>query len=189
MYELRWLTSAPIEWSIDRMNWKIIPWDEIKASVWGHQVHELDDKWVNSLQILFDEAEYPLHATEHLHEAIRSSVDRFKWIQATIAAELAIKEVLGRLEPKLKLLLFNLPSPPIEKLYRDVLKEIAGEASPFVNKLKKGSEIRNKLIHSPESVKLDGQEVLNYISTVKSAIEHLLGIERNIRQQSQNKDA
>ena len=65
LYELRWLTAEPMKWSIDKINWKVIPWGEIKANIWGHQVHELDDKWSNSLQTLFNEIEYPLFATEH----------------------------------------------------------------------------------------------------------------------------
>jgi len=184
LYELRWLTSEPMEWSTDRIKWKVIPLNEVNASIWGHQVNVRDDKWSNSLQTLFDAMESPLFATEHLHEAVRSRIDRFKWIQATIAAELAIKEVLSRLEPRLKVILFKLPSPPIDKLYRDVLMDIVGVSSPFTNKLKKGAEVRNKLIHSPESVKLNSQDVLNYTTMVKAAIDHLLVIERDLRKNS-----
>ncbi len=95
---------------------------------------------------------------------------RARWIDATIAAELAVKEFLARIEPKLALLLFELPSPPIGKLYGKLLKEYAGEESPLRKVLEAGADRRNKLIHRPGSPDPDETEATLYVQDVQTAI-------------------
>ena len=97
------------------------------------------------------------------------------WIDSTIAAELAIKEFLIRYRPDWKTLLIELPSPPIHKLYGPVLESLAGEKSPVLKELQKGSEIRNRLIHrAGESV--SREEANEYFMNVETAIFHLLAL-------------
>ncbi len=55
--------------------------------------------------------EEPLIAMTHLHRAVNEPLPRHKWIDATIAAELAVKEFLIRKCPELRSLLERLPSP------------------------------------------------------------------------------
>jgi hypothetical protein len=181
LYEHRKLTGSPVEWSEGGIVWNAIRWGEVKAGFWGRPSNNLDAFWHKRLQLLLDAGETPLIGSEHLHEAARSLGNRFKWIQATIAAELAIKEVLCRLEPKLEVLLMNVPSPPIHKLYGEVLESVCGERSPYARQLQKGAEIRNKLVHAPKGIELEQQAVNDYITMVMEALEHLLESERNIR--------
>lgn len=178
LYELRWLTSNPDEWFNNVEEWKIIPWQTASTAWRSHSAHKLNKKWVSHLQLLLDRGEEALLAIDHLHEAERATGPQFQWIEATIAAELAIKEILVRIEPKLEVLLYNLPSPPLDKLYGDVLKSISGESSPFVNVVRDGARIRNYLVHKPKSHIFNYQEVYDYIANIKKAIKYLLDVER-----------
>lgn len=118
----------------------------------------------------------PLTAMRHLHRAIQESVPHYKWIDATIAAELAIKETLSRANPALECLLLELPSPPLSKLYGKVMKEYLGEESPYKKSIIKGAEIRNLLIHRHDGKSIDTQEAINYVKEVERTIFHLLSL-------------
>jgi hypothetical protein len=168
-------------WSVDGENWRQINGLRAHVALSSRVIGELTDRWRVIVQDLLDQGEEPLIALQHLYEAERSSGLRFKWIEATIAAELAIKEILIRIEPKLSVVLVELPSPPIKKLYGEVLESLTGEKSPFRKELHEGSEIRNRLIHRPEAEKLNHQQVINYLDTVAKAIRHLLDLQRRMR--------
>ena len=169
------------QWSPDGLVWHEV-WDfglsmVVEVSVNG----KLDERWQRRVQKLLDEGEEPLLAMEHLYEAYKSDGLRFKWIEATIAAELAIKEMLIRMEPKLETLLIELPSPSIGKLYGKVLESVAGEKSPRRKEMLKGAEKRNRLVHRPEQEILDHRQVVDYLDNVYTAIKHLLELHRRIR--------
>ena len=136
-------------------------------------LHSLDTDWQTHIQLLLNMNERPFLAFEYLHEA-RRSTDRSAWINGTIAAEMAIKEALTRIEPRLASLLFEVPSPPLNKLYGSVLESVAGEKSPYVKLLQKGAEMRNRLVHKPEEIVLDAQKVVNYVNMVEEAVWHLI---------------
>ena len=116
----------------------------------------------------------PLLAMRHLHRAKHESSPHHQWIDATIAAELAIKEVLSRAKPELEMLLLNVPSPPLSKLYGKILEKYLGEQSPHRKAIIKGSEVRNQLIHRHDNPSIDGQLAVNYVKDVEKAIFHLL---------------
>lgn len=104
---------------------------------------------------------------------MQESEPRFRWIDATIALELCIKEALIRRRPDFKTLLMDMPSPPLDKLYGDLMEEVLGEPSPFKKDIKKGTEIRNKLVHRPMDLIVTREEASKYVSTVHKAIHHL----------------
>jgi len=116
----------------------------------------------------------PLLAMRHLHRARHEHSPHHKWIDATIAAELAIKEVLARANPNLESLLLELPSPPLSKLYGKIMEEYLGEQSPYRKSLIKGAEVRNALVHRHDDTTVDGQEAVVYVQEVDRAIFHLL---------------
>lgn len=116
----------------------------------------------------------PLLAMRHLHRARHEHSSHHKWIDATIAAELAIKEVLARANPNLESLLLELPSPPLSKLYGKIMEEYLGEQSPYRKSLIKGAEVRNALVHRHDDTTVDGQEAVAYVQEVDRAIFHLL---------------
>ncbi|MEZ6049962.1 MAG: hypothetical protein R3C02_01015 [Planctomycetaceae bacterium] len=110
----------------------------------------------------------------HLHRAKNEREPSCRWIDATIAAELAIKEFLIAKEPLLETLLLELPSPPLQKLYGQILEKYAGERSPKLNSLREGSEKRNKLIHRPGGEHVNRSEADQYVKNVEIAIYHLM---------------
>lgn len=116
----------------------------------------------------------PLLAMRHLHRARAEQSAHHKWLDATIAAELAIKEALSRANPDIEALLLELPSPPIAKLYGKIMEQYLGEKSPYRKSLIKGAEIRNSLIHRHDDQGLDDQKAVNYVIEVEKAIFHLL---------------
>jgi hypothetical protein len=174
------------EWSLDNKDWRELRGGRGTVTISEHLVGQLDSRWQQRIQRLLDEREEPLVAMHHLLLAQRISGGRFKWIEATIAAELAIKEILVRMEPKLKTLLAEVPSPPLTKLYGEILESVSGERSPFRAELGKRMERRNRLVHRPGSTELNDQEAVNYVSTVDQAIKHLLELHRAMRSHAKN---
>ncbi|OCL26281.1 hypothetical protein U472_09730 [Orenia metallireducens] len=119
----------------------------------------------------------PFIAFNHLHKAKKDTDIRYKWIHATIAAELAIKEFYIQFKPELESLLLEMPSPPLRKLYGKILEEYSGERSPYVSEIHKGVSIRNKLIHRPvEKLNIDKEKVEEYIQIIEKAIFHLISL-------------
>ncbi|PFE65795.1 hypothetical protein CN316_22145 [Bacillus cereus] len=116
----------------------------------------------------------PFIALKHLHRARADSNPRHMWIEATIAAELAIKEFLIRKNRNLEFLLLELPSPSLSLLYGRVLEKYAGEKYPKYNKLGEGAQMRNKLVHRPEEARITYEQAVSYIMLVEDAIYYLL---------------
>ena len=165
-------------WSADGTNWSPTTLGRYSVAISSRPVGQLSQSFSSRIQRLLDAGEEPLLAFDHLAEAQRSNGLRFKWVEATVAAELAIKEVLARIEPKLTTLLLEVPSPPIHKLYGDVLEAAAGTPSPYVHQLKLGAERRNRIIHKIEPIQFGLQETIDYIQIVTEAIDHLLTLSR-----------
>jgi hypothetical protein len=138
----------------------------------------LNDDSCEWLQEYIDSDYQPFLALRHLHRARNDSNPRYMWIEATIAAELAIKEFLIRQRPELETLLLEVPSPPIYKMYGAILEAYGGKPLPkkISNALSDGAMIRNRLLHRPHDERIDHQKALDYVNAVAEAIEHLLGI-------------
>lgn len=171
------MSSKGSFWSKDGADWKRISQKlHVAVSVTGTQV--LNDESCKWLQDYIDSEYEPFIALRHLHRARKETTPRHKWIEATIAAELAIKEFLMRRKPELTTLLLEVPSPPLHKMYGPVLTEYAGKALPkgIVSAMQEGAEIRNRLLHRPEEEDIDDQKALNYVSVVAEAIRQLLTI-------------
>lgn len=153
-------------------------WREIPTTVLvSHECFSnqpLNEKTHDAVQAALTAGALPLIAMRHLHRAKHESQPHHKWIDATIAAELAVKEVLCRAHPAMEFLLIEMPSPPFSKMYGPLLKHYLGEESPFRKKLITGQERRNALVHRPGSVLIDQQEANDYVAIVESAIFHLL---------------
>jgi hypothetical protein len=108
------------------------------------------------IQRYLDSKFTPLFGLKYIFRALQEEVPNFKIIDATTAAELAIKEFLILKNPDLRPLLLKLPSPPLDVLYGSILTYYTGgEENGYkcpktkTRFLKIGSEIRNSLIHTP----------------------------------------
>jgi hypothetical protein len=102
-----------------------------------------------------------------------------------MAAELAIKEILVRIEPKLQVILEELPSPPLGKLYGDVLQSVASIrlTKSDLEELQKGARRRNKLVHNPKSTTPTFNEAKDYIDFIENKVKWLLKEWRRIKQE------
>jgi len=160
-------------WSTDKSEWKSLPM-LIHAIMDIHNLLSLNEDKTEAIQEYLDSGLEPLFALRHLHRAKRENNPRYKWIEATIAAELAIKEFLMRTKPDVETLLLELPSPPLHKLYGPILESFTNQRSPKLKELTKGAEIRNKLIHRPKDIEIKEEQANKYVHDVEIAIGHLL---------------
>lgn len=162
-------------WRASTGNWREIPTTfSISHDDFSNQ--PLDARTFEAVQNALTAGTNPLAAMRHLHRAKLESQPHHKWIDATIAAELAVKEVLCRAHPSMEALLIEVQSPPFSKMYGKLLKQYLGEESPFRAKLIKGQERRNELVHRPNAVDIDRQEANDYVSVVEAAIFHMLAL-------------
>jgi len=164
-----------VDTPLDGKEWKPIP-ISISAVFDAKSIPHFDKLTQRNLQESLDNEFDPILGLRHLHRAKNESIPHHKWIDATIAAELAIKEALIRAKPELEKLLLELPSPPLTKLYGPILEEYLGERSPYLSVIRKGVEIRNKLVHRPKEQHIDTQEAVNYVNDIEKIIFHLLGL-------------
>jgi hypothetical protein len=165
--------GSEIKWSVDGKSWNPLPQGVASISLSIHQA-TLNPENINNIQKSLDANITPLTAMRHLHRAQKELLPHHKWIDATIAAELAVKEILIRANPDLETLLLELPSPPLTKLYGKLLEKYLGEKSPFVGKIGKGVEVRNRLVHRPNEERIDLKSAFDYVDTIEAAIFHLL---------------
>jgi hypothetical protein len=171
------LSETGIFWSIDNKMWTPLRQKRsITLSLFVSLV--LDDESEILVQNYIDSNIQPLVALRHLHRARNETSSRHKWIDATIAAELAIKEFLIIKKPELETLLLEVQSPPINKMYGEILNKYGGTPlpKPILKSLAKGAETRNILLHRPQDTIIDSQQALNYVADVSAAIYHLLVI-------------
>lgn len=182
---MRRLQSGASRWSLDGRKWNTLPTYIFLGGAYMSVLRKLDTEWATRIQKSIDAGEHPLIAVEFLHEAWRQNEDRSRWILATTAAELAIKEALSMLNPGLTTLLLEVPSPPIYKLYGRILDDAVGVDSTSVidKKLRKGLqngvEIRNRIVHRPQTINLVLDDVIEYLQTVGGAIKCLLELIRS----------
>jgi hypothetical protein len=179
------IANVSIEWSIGDNQWHSTP-RRLTADVRIYSLGNLPEETANHLQKLLAEDEGALIATSYLHHSRNILMNRrYQWIYATIAAELAVKEILVRIEPKLRVILEELPSPSLKKLYGKVLQSIADVklSRPDLARLQEGAIRRNELIHNPKSETPSFQEVNEYINFVENKINWLLEQWRSMKAQ------
>lgn len=168
------------EWSLSDNQWYPVP-RALRVDIGLSSLGNLDERVAKHLQELLSEDEEALVATSYLHQARNSMNRRYQWIYATMAAELAVKEIIVRIEPKFEVILATLPSPPLNKLYGDVLESVAGVRSTSLTTLQNGARKRNKLVHNPKSATPTFNEVNEYIDFIESRIKWLLEKWRTIK--------
>lgn len=154
--------------------WKSFP-SSLTLTLGGiRQTVPLDEWSVKHLQRYLDEGVEPFVALRHLHRAENEQIPWARWVEATIASELAVKEYLIRKHPRLEVLLLEVPSPPLGVLYGRVLREYGGFEATMKSKMAKGAEIRNKLLHRPRLHTVTDEEAAEYVGDVRFTIFELL---------------
>ncbi|MGM0842805.1 MAG: hypothetical protein ACQEWE_18870 [Bacillota bacterium] len=160
--------------SIDNSNWYEIPPKPTLQMGPSTMPRILTQETSKIIQDYIDNKIEPFVALKHLQRARKEEVPRHMWIEATIAAELAIKEFLIRLKPDMEFILLELPSPHLGTLYGKVLEHYIGERYPKSNKLGDGASTRNKLIHRPKEADITYEKAVEYVQLVEDAIYFLL---------------
>lgn len=176
-------------WSIDGLTWNPCTSDIRLPGILVREASSamavpFDDKAAPQIQAYIDNSYSPFLSLTYLHRAINEGQPRYKWIYATIAAELAVKEFLIEYTNKdggaaLEPLLLELPSPPLYKLYGQILERYGAERSPCVGKIADGARRRNDLLHRPEGKegkleKVSEEEARKYVRQIELAMFHLL---------------
>lgn len=179
-YHLDHYELAEQPFSIKSQKWGLTPYEmlhiplQTSIAVSTNYVTPLNEENYEKIQASLIARIEPLLAMRYLHRARHENRPHYKWIDATIAAELAIKEVLSRSKPEIEILLLELPSPPISKLYGTIMEKYLGQQSPYRKALIKGAEVRNALIHRHDDKSVNSQDAIDYVREVERAIFHLL---------------
>ena len=160
-------------WSVDKVQWKVLPM-MLSATIEPRDTVSLNENTAKTIQEYLEGGFEPLFALRHLHRAREENVARYKYVDATIAAELAVKEFLTRKKPEVEPLLLELPSPPLDKLYGKILKSYGFAPLPNLKRIADGMRLRNKILHRPKVVRVDKQKSIRYVQDVETAIYHLL---------------
>lgn len=143
----RLVAGKDSEWSTDKSNWQLLPQFPY-ISFDSHINYSLNDETSNTIQEYLDNNFEPFLALKYIHKAKNENIPQHKWIDATIAAELAIKEFLIRLKPDIETLILEVPSPPLSKLYGTILESLRYPKSPKLKEIKNGIE-KKKQINTP----------------------------------------
>ena len=181
-YYLNWpeitengLSAWMYEFSLDGERWKQVQPRQKYACIGGNFI-SLEPNSIDALQDYLRRDDPIFLALRHLHRAKLEYNPRYQWIDATIAAELAIKEFVIRKKPEFETLMLEIASPRLGKMYGSILKSITGCESPKKKEIDKGTEKRNRLLHRPNEPDPDFQEALDYVDAVEIAIFHLLSL-------------
>lgn len=163
------------KFSVDQETWKKGPSD-IEAHISFSQPYNLTQERKDYIQEQLSNERLPFIAFKYLIKAKNEDELEIKWINATIAAELAIKEFYMNYDKKFNYIMLKMPSPSLDRMYGEMLESITGKKGTKVQSIKKGVEIRNSLVHSPSKQKLSTPQVNQYISDVETSIFELLDI-------------
>ncbi|WP_052325949.1 hypothetical protein [Pectobacterium brasiliense] len=117
-----------------------------------------------------DESKKPLLAFSVLRNSLHQENLRQRWIEITVAAELGIKEFFVRKFSSFEMLINEMPSPNIKKMYGSLLEHYIGEKAPNLNFIQKGLEIRNSLVHSFSEQKINASMSDDYTKAVKECL-------------------
>lgn len=160
--------------SHDNSSWKKILDGQILTADFPFGIAKLNNQTMREIDFYLNNEIEPLVAMSHLHRAKNDTNPRHKWLDATIALELGIKEILIRKHPKMSVLLLEMPSPPLPILYGKISQEYLGERVLTSNFLSIAIQKRNELIHKPKNIEITLGEANEYVLKVEEAIFKLL---------------
>lgn len=130
-----------------------------------------NDSFVQGISsYITDESQKPLLAFSILRNSLHQKNLRQRWIEITVAAELGIKEFFVRKFPSFELLMNEMPSPNIKKMYGSLLEYYIGEKAPNLNVIQKGLETRNSLVHSFSEQAINAKMADSYTKAIKECL-------------------
>ncbi|MEP8887179.1 hypothetical protein ABKV35_19120 [Enterobacter kobei] len=130
-----------------------------------------NDNFVEGISsYITDESKKPLLAFSVLRNSLHQKNLRQRWIEITVAAELGIKEFFVRKFPSFELLMNEMPSPNIKKMYGSLLEHYIGEKAPNLNVIQRGLETRNSLVHSFAEQEINAKMADDYTKAIKECL-------------------
>jgi hypothetical protein len=145
------------------------------------KAEKIDLNFISKIERIIADEETPFLASHFLDIASSTKDPKTKWVVGTIALEVGIKEAIIRIDEKLEVLFLEIPSPPLHKLYKSVLKSLTEVESPFYKEIQKGARVRNKIVHKPSKIFIEDQDAVDYLSMINVAINHLKHLTRCIK--------
>ncbi|QSI33308.1 hypothetical protein GNX71_28570 [Variovorax sp. RKNM96] len=116
----------------------------------------------------------PLMGMRHLARAMQNQIPRYRVIDAALAMELCIKEALIVKCPLIGPLLQAMPSPPLDKLYGDMMEQYMGcKSSLSRSMIRSVAEARNSLIHRHDGDEMSAEDASKYVQIANQAIGDL----------------
>ncbi len=168
-------------WGLKGSELKYISFSTRLRAFWEPDKVDLDNETEKQIQNYIDTGFSPFFALAPLHRAKNEHDPRYIIIYAAYAAELAIKEFLIEYAKKdgffpVEPLLLELPSPPLGKLYGEVLKFYTRKGSPKTDEMIALYKERNALMHRPPQKEggIDLAKAEEHVRNVEAAIFHLL---------------
>jgi len=170
--------DEPFFWSSDNIHFGPIFWIKPSYTQLGQVITQND---FQQIQNDLENETIPLFvAFRFLNRAWNDDIPELVILDATIAAELAIKKFLEiKNHPNAKQWIES-QAPPLPKLYGPILESISsenkkkGERLPQLKTLDYGNQLRNKIVHSPTRIDIPEKFAGFYCNNVESAICHLL---------------
>jgi hypothetical protein len=172
---IRWRTGFPGEhdpihssrgtrWSVDGEDWKIVPGDFQIGLLTSCAYSKPDEAMLGEVKgMLAGDLQEPL-AHELLLEAMELQYGnrRSALLIGIAAAEIGMKDFIGKLVPTAEWLAFHTPTPPLVAMLEEFLPTLPAKyrlsgISPFVPKemltiLRKGVKLRNEATHAGGSI-------------------------------------
>lgn len=164
-------------YSIDGQQWFPYRPDSFSSLGPGTQLHPSSwapKQYAAIVQKQVQQEILPLEGFSHLR--LRTGGPKQAWVEAAIAAELAIKDFVARSSELAAVILERLQSPPVQEMYGRVLKQIGGSESPVRKELAWGAEVRNHLVHRIRAPLPTSRVVFMYRYIVELALYHLMSI-------------
>lgn len=196
--------GSGLKWSLDGEVWKQVP-NEIHFDIW-HGLAERRQMKEEEIALIKDNVEAgivePLGHTI-LSEAYsqRTNSPRSSLVMGIAAAEIGWKQFVATMLPQTKWLVENVPSPPIEKMLKDLLPlipvrlKVQGKKVEIpervVGLLKKGVNLRNKTIHAGDQAlsRIALEEILLAVRDLLYLLDLYSGLSwalKNISTETQN---
>lgn len=148
-----------LEWSLDAAHWRRDPRRSPFHEVgFGPDVVVNDGRRADLEKMIRSGASEPLHQSLLREaESLRNSNPRSALTVGVMAAETAVKSIVGKLAPDASWLVQNLPSPPIVKILEDYVPRLGGEPRPIfpaglLKELKVAVGLRNELVHGARAL-------------------------------------
>lgn len=161
-------------WSEDGEKWFNMPTIQ-DLTLEARIVFPLNEERIGIIQNNINNKKMPYYSLQFLHKAQQAIYPRDRLLYSAIAVELAIKEYLIEIKPKLDFLVLHIPSPPLEKMYHNVLESL-GERPSSVRKkeLQNLAEYRNKLVHRPQELHISHEIAKKIVTIASKAVYDLI---------------